>query len=247
MSTIEFRNSYLLPGKIQYPEIALISSESVYEFSHRISLKLETGNVYCIDSDLTCGGGAISWFFTGLDNHLEEFEECIPEQVFWDGEGMTHKQIKELGFAVGLTGFEGTFSIFKPIGKLLERVVKTSSRVNSIDELQELFMLSESIFKMPIESYCSEYWIATIAMGYALGKRIFSFPWMRPGFITQYKDLWIKKVLTPLVKADCLVIIPTVFREEMADLFTKVVFFMESEGHICDEPVEIRELPDSYL
>lgn len=240
MSTIELRKFS------NYHEAIYFSIGKVYDFCTDISMKFETGNVYCIDSSLTCGGLAISWLFTGLLTP-KKLRKYIPDYAFWDGKGMTYRQIKEFGFAVGLTGLEGTFLIRKNVGVLLDKLVKNSSRVNSIDELQELFMLSEPRFDRPIKCYSRERWRATIAMGYAMDRKIFCFPWMRPGIISTYKDLWIKKALKPLVEADCLVIIPTVFREEMTDLFTKVVSFGESEGHIYGEPIEIREFPGSYL
>lgn len=227
-------------GFLEYPGIGRVRDRCF-----RVSMQFETGNVYCLDSNLTGGGWAISWLLAGNLRPMR-YKKRYYTNVFLDGEELSQKELEGLGFTAGLTGFEGTFSINKPVGKLLDRLVKNSPRVSSVKELEELFMLSDALFDRPIKCYSNERWGVSIAMGYARGKRVFCFPWLRPEFVIKYKDLWIKRVLKILVEADCLVIIPTLYKEDMSDLFTKVAMFDTNEGLIDGGPIELKEFPDSY-
>lgn len=241
MNTLELK--YLTQvGDIKYFQIG-----KVWEVCKSISMKFETGNVYCLDSHLSGGGWAISWLLAGQTINMKpKQEEEYIGNILWDGKDITFKALKEMGYPVGLTGFEGTFSEKKPVGKLFDKIIKKSSKVNSIDELREKFLLTKERLDRSIYSYSNEIWRATIAMGYARGKRIFGFPWMKPEYLLAYKDLWIKEALKPLIEEDCLVIIPTVFIEELSDMFTKVAIFNKPHGVISKEIKELKEFPDSY-
>lgn len=217
----------------------------VREVCQGVTLKLETGNVYCLDCGLSTGGWAISWSLTGKLKRFTSVDLDIGK-IYFDGIQLSDEQIKALGCSVGLTGFEGTFSAKKPIGKLFEKVIKKSPRVKSIKELQDIFLLSEGRFDRGIRYTRNERWGITIAMGYARGSRVFGFHWMRPEYIIDNKDIWIKRVIKPLLQEDCVVIIPTTYRDDMKDLFTKVVKFSMPHGTIRGEPTEIIDLPDSY-
>lgn len=237
MNTIELKYVTFL-GDIEFYRIG-----KVWEVCQKVSMKFETGNVYCLDSYLSGGGWALSWLLSGT---LQTSKNSNLGTIYWDGEEMSSEQLKELGWAVGPTGFEKTFSKKKHIGTLLEKLVKKSSRVDSVDELREKFMLPEESLLRNVYQVRNELWGASVAMGYAHGKRVFCFPWMMPEYLLNNKDLWVKRLIKPLVEEDCLVIIPTIYKEEISDIFTKVVLFEKKTGLVDYEPKEILEFPDSY-
>lgn len=217
----------------------------VAETCSNVNMKLETGNAYCIDTYLSGGGWALSWFLTG-NTIFKKFIKMDFDMAFWDGSKMSLDKFKELGCSVGLTGFEGTFSANKPVKKLLQKCIKDSSRVNSVDELVDMFGLSKARYDRSIRCYSNERWRVSIALGYARGARIFGFPWMSPDYMVNFKDPWIKPIVDFLIQNDCLVIIPTIYNDDMSDIFTKLVSFEYSNGGIYGAPIEIRELPGPW-
>lgn len=101
-------------------------------------------------------------------------------------------------------------------------VKKGYSFCNSIEGIKLQFELSSGRFNRPIK-YCSgERWRASMAIGYALGKRIYCFPWLNTRFIKSLSCL--KICFDLLLKHGAIIIIPT------------------SKGSVLDEIVEHYEI-----
>lgn len=188
----------------------------VREICCAIDLTFESGNIYCIDCNLSYGGWAISWATTG---------NIKPEQgnIYFDDKEMNQKDLKQFCCSVGLTGYEGTFYEKRTVRKLLTKSIANNPDINSIEELKEPFMLQEGRFDRGIRCYSNERWRATMAIGYGAGKRVFGFPWLWPEYVNNYKDAWMKKVFSFIKSQGGIIILPTIYSGELSDLFDKVV------------------------
>lgn len=100
----------------------------------------------------------------------------------------------------------------KTVREQIEVALRTGSNqygVSGIEELKELFMLSEGRLDRPLSQYSHERWRASLAIGLAEGKRVFTIPWMNPAYASAYLDLWIRRSVEVLKSYDCWVFIPT--------------------------------------
>lgn len=82
-----------------------------------------------------------------------------------------------------------------------------------LDEVKEMFELSESRFERPIQQCSGERWRISMAVGYAFEKRIYCFPWVNGKFLQSLMCL--ELCLQHLLNTNAIVIIPTTFTKAL--------------------------------
>lgn len=217
----------------EYVDYYLIGK--VRERCTSLNLSLEAGKVYCLDGMLGYGGWGFSWCLSGI---ISQFRG----EVLVNGESTTQNSLKKISCSVGLTGFEGTLSANKSVRKLLMKAISSNSRINTISELKDIFMLADSRLDRSIRSYSGERWRVSLALGFGAGKKVFCFPWLKPEFIYEYKEAWIKQMVDFLRNEGCLVIIPTIYNDDTKELFDKVASFDYWSSFRGQKPVEVRDV-----
>ena len=133
--------------------------DSIYEF--------KKGKSYGILSEIGEGGGGLSWLLSGRE---EVRNECI--NVF--GKRYTNGNKIDEGWWV----CEGIEKCPKTVRKQINFALKNGRKELTIDDIISEFGLTKERLDSKFEQYSWESWRVSVAIGYALGKEIFCFPWL---------------------------------------------------------------------
>lgn len=172
--------------------------------------KFRSGNVYGIIGECGSGGWALSYVLSGRDT-------CPQQKIYVNENGVSQKDLEELGWYAG-DGIAkiGFFDKEKSILKQLQYGLKKNNNPFSIDEIVQKFKLSQDRLSSKMSQLSWEKWRASIAIGYAHGKKVYCFPWLNTA---QVNDLILNTgfhiYLDILKEEGSIIIIPTDKKETL--------------------------------
>lgn len=149
-----------------------------YEWVERIcaeTFKFEKGKSYGILCGIGEGGGGISWLLSGREKINEE-EVNVFGRKYSQGE-----RVQEGWFITGI----GIAGMNKTLEKELKIALKQSGLKLSVDDIVEKFGLTPRRLRLKMRHFSWEGWRASVAIGYAMGKQIFCFPWLDSEFLME--------------------------------------------------------------
>lgn len=149
-----------------------------YEWVERTydeTFQFEKGKSYGILCGIGEGGGGISWLLSGREEIREE-EITVFGRKYSPGE-----RVQEGWFITGI----GTSGMDKTLEKELKMALKQSGLGLSVDDIVEKFGLTPERLKVKMQHFSWEGWRASVAIGYAMGKQIFCFPWLNSGLLME--------------------------------------------------------------
>ncbi len=188
---------------------------------YKRTLKFLPGIIYGVQ-DGGDGGWALSYTISGNNKKYSG-------EIIYDNEIMTPKKLKDLVFYPGIAPVLGLgWNGYKKTGyEYLKRAYKETGLYEP-DQVASLFcpeeMEGDRIYRK-VENTSRGRWSVTLAIGYALGKKIYSFPWLENKHLSTLKprlDIHLKT----LKEDNCIIIIPS---ENPKDAL----------GNLIDEVVEI--------
>lgn len=164
--------------------------------------------IYILKGECTTGGWALSMILTG---HTE-----YSGDIYFNEIKLECKDVKRYGCYVGEdSGFRKYIGKPRTVKEQIEYgISKNLSYSNNIQEIKDKFGLSEERFNRPFKYLSGERWRASMAIGYANGKTIYCFPWVKSKFIYQLEDT-LKLCLNTLLEVDAIIIIPTTFEDSI--------------------------------
>jgi len=194
---------YYLIGKIR---------ENIHIFNYNF----EFGKIYCINSNLGDGGWGISWAISG------QFK-LTKGQIKLDNKILSFKELQKLSWGVGLDGEAFSFFENKTTRNLINKGLTRNDNFTTVEQIAKNFMLTNERLDNNFKFLSGERWRASIAIGFANKKKIYCFPWIKPEILIMYKDLWFKNILEYLKKENYLIIIPTINRDIIKDMFDEAI------------------------
>lgn len=182
------------------------------------NFEFRAGNLYGIIGEFGDGGAALSCALTGNTNYCEG-------KIFVDGKEETIDHIIKNSWYVGYDIY-GARSPFrrKTIKEQIRNGVLATHCQKDADAIQEMFRVSEQRVGRTIGRVSGERWKASIAIGFAYGKKIFCYPWMNSQDVEHLKEQ-IKHSVQALMQNDCIVILPTTREENMRKVFSEYTVF----------------------
>lgn len=188
-----------------------------YEWVERMydeTFQFEKGKSYGILCEIGEGGGGISWLLSGREE-IEEEEITVFGRKYSQGE-----RVQEGWFITGI----GISGMNKTLEKELKIALKQSGLGLSVDDIVEKFGLTPERLKVKMRHFSWEGWRASVAIGYAMGKQIFCFPWLNP-------ELLMEMVLSTaycfyvdkLKKEDAIVIVPSSDRRALEEMTDEII------------------------
>lgn len=166
-----------------------------YEFNQGINL---------IVGECATGGWAISCMLSGKN-------EIYGGKIFFDDIEVDQQYIKQCSCYVGEdAGLKKCFGLKKmTVREQIEYGINHElSFNNDIKQIKKKFGLSNERFNRTIQYFSGERWKASMAIGYALGKRVYCFPWMNTKVIVHLEDC-LKQCLKVLLEVGAIIIIPS--------------------------------------
>lgn len=138
-----------------------------HEFLYGETFHFEKGKSYGILCNVSEGGGAVSWILSGRKGICEE-EITVFGRKYSKGE-----TVKE-GWFIG----EGIQGKNKSVAREIRIALNRSWLGLSVKDVAEKFSLTKDGLKCKVKECGWEGWRASAAIGYAMGKQIFCFPWL---------------------------------------------------------------------
>lgn len=174
---------------------------TVFDQYRNINGVIRSGRVTCIQGDI--GDGAV-----GLSYTLAGKVDYGNGEIRIDSVLQSQTELAKLGMIPWYdnTGWRKR-TVFKQLSDALR--IGNPFGIVSIEQVLDLFLLPKGVLERPLHQLSNRRWAATIAIGLAQGKRIFSFPWLNPAFIRAHKKAWFGINLKALRKYDVWIIVPT--------------------------------------
>ncbi|MDD2629332.1 MAG: hypothetical protein PHV61_04085 [Limnochordia bacterium] len=203
MSEISIKNLSNLPeSSLRYTRrVSIPMIGEVYDYYWNVSGILSSGRLTCLSGDIGDGAASLSYTLAGeLKSRTGQI--CI------DGKKTGKKELSKTGIVVGYD-YSGWRK--RSVRSQLTMALSEGNPygISSIAQLMKLFRLTEERLDRPLYRCSVERPPATIAIGLAQGKRIFSFPWLNPVYIEYHLDYWLGRSLSVLKDYDVWVILPT--------------------------------------
>lgn len=170
--------------------------------------------VYLIEGECAMGGWALSTILTGKDKVFEG-------KIFFNEVEVTYKQLEQNSCYVGTdANLKKRFGLVPlTVKEQIEYgISKGLSFSANVEDIRKKFALSEERFNRSMKYVSGERWRASMAIGYALGKKIYCFPWVNSNFLHSHSDNF-KLCFDSLKTANAIVIIPTTY----ADILKEIV------------------------
>jgi ABC-type dipeptide/oligopeptide/nickel transport system, ATPase component len=178
------------------------------------SFEFCVGNLYGIIGEFGDGGAALSCGLTGNADFYEG-------RIYIDDEEETISNIIKKSWYIGydLYGSQKTLK-----RKTIKEQIRDGIRANhcdlSVETIQNMFYVSEERVGRSIKKVSGERWKASIAIGYAYGKKIFCYPWMNSRDVEHLREQMIKNIRT-LVENECVIVLPTTKEENIKKVSEK--------------------------
>lgn len=160
------------------------------------------GKVYGLVSDFGCGGWALSSCLGGW------CESKIQGNIYLNDTAVSCKDLRKQSCFVAETEIDGICSGQErlSVAECIQKALNISKLSVSAEEIRKLFGLSSERFYRDIGAISGEIFPASIAIGFALKKDIFCYPWMNTHDIARHLD---SKVLNVLRENNKIVLLPT--------------------------------------
>lgn len=192
---------------------------------NNLSTSFQSGKVYGIIGGCGEGGWTLSHILTGRDKPYEG-------KVLLNGQAADEKILEYYGWYVGdgITS-KGLIRKRKTIYRQIkEGIVQTSSNFTA-EDITNLFGLSKDRIHYPLEELSWEKWRASIAIGFAHGKRIFCFPWCDASWVNNLiLNCGIHICIDILKNAGAIIIFPTQ-KSESVNFFVDEIIHLNNEKH----------------
>lgn len=177
-----------------------------------------TSGIYLIEGECATGGWALTTILSGRDTMYEG-------KIFLNDEEVTYEELKKSSCYVGIdAGLKKHFGL-KPmtVKEQIEYGIKKGLSFSAdIDDIRKKFGISEERFVRDINHVSGERWRASIAIGYALGKKVYCFPWVNSHFLNSHADNF-KLCFQSLKTVNAIVILPTTYADAIKEISSEYV------------------------
>jgi hypothetical protein len=213
MDTLQVINLHEVDYSTIPKSLRLHDLDGLLQFSHDFIL----GKSYLLHSKPYRGAEALSWIISGKvaqasGNILLNGRYYTPEQRRKDSWFVRYDEIKKWG------------RFRQSVSAQIRLALKNNSNpiLKTEAEIIKHFQLSPERLPRKLSQYSHEGWRASCAIGFALGRKIFCFPYLYD-LSRDYKDLWLKDMLDFLTAHGALVLVPAYYDWETMGLCDEVV------------------------
>lgn len=220
MAVLEKIDSFKVIGLTAFGNCNLYHHGLIQDHINNFGYEFRKKQIYGIIGEFGNGSAALSCAISGK----------LPIQqgnFFINGKEVKINNIKKIGCYVGEDikiktkfGFIHRTTVKEQIEY---GVNKQKSFVQDVNKIKTMFHLSDERFNRNIKYFSGERWKASIAIGYALGKMIYCFPWMNTKDLFYIKD-HIALCLESLMQIDAIIIIPTCKEEVLLEISNSCEF-----------------------
>ena len=175
----------------------ILSASERYNFCHGVNRLI---------GDIDSGIWAISYLMSMYGcAPKRDFVLFAPLEIVVNGFVLTLDQFTE--YSCYMDKVYPLFSTKLSIINLVSKGLKKSKTGYSVEEIREIFKISEDRFQLPLKKVGNEIFKAMAAIGFANGKQVFCFPWQSKQRFSYYHQN-LTDLLDTLEKLNCIVVLP---------------------------------------
>ncbi len=197
-------------------DCSLFNYGTMRDYCNKFTYKFINGGIYGIIGEFGAGGWALSYTISGMSTKYEG-------SIMINDNVVSSRELCYVGECMRVNGLLGQkkMTVLEQI-KLGIKAGKCPDALTS-NNVIDLFKLSKERVGRRIEYTSGERWKASVAIGYANGKKVFCFPWLNTGEILHLKEHF-RLCLNILKQINAIVIIPTCKIESIEDLTSDNIY-----------------------
>lgn len=170
-----------------------------------INYEFTKGNVYGLISDFGCGSWGVSTCLGG---------RCTPNyygKVLLNNNEIKASHLAKYSCFVSEINFQeisSSNSVLTP-KTCIENALVLSGQTFSVNEIKDIFCLSNGRFERTLTELSGEKWLVSLAVNFALGKDIFCYPWLNQLDVERFKIAYEHNIIRFLKKENKIIIVPS--------------------------------------
>lgn len=187
----------------------------------KINYEFKKGNVYGLASDYGCGGWGVATCLGGRSSNqyfgkvLLEGIEINPQILAEYSCFVSENKFLELNLNQEML----------TVRNCIEQALNLSNLSYSANEIKSMFCLSDERFDRPLNFVSGEIWQISIAIGFALGKDIFCYPWLNEHDIFRFEVAYKHGIIKLLKDSGKLVLIPSSQKQKLRKYCDHTIIF----------------------
>lgn len=183
-----------------------------------LSLQFRFGEAYCLEGTIDSGAWGLSWVISGVVAESSG-------RIMIDNQILQKDARKKICCPVGVSKRK-FFHDNTIIGQIRQGIERSGQKYfRTAEEVVDKLHLSSERLDRRLDQLSGERWRASIAIGLANNRQIYCFPWMKPEFISTFRDLWFAELIDYLKFNKTLVLIPTNNHHQLDKIVKKTIFF----------------------
>ncbi len=200
----------------------------IAEYIKHFSQTFVSGKTYGLVSELGDGAWSIACLLSGLASFPIN-DQYSHGALSLNGKLTSRKELQQLSCILKSTVVEEKRSIWgeRTVRKQILRGLAQSHSNYSLQEIIQIFQLTPERLDRPLRQYSGEGWRASLAIGFAYGKKIFVCPWLSPTFLYRVADPQFLSYFDLVKQSGAMVVIPT-NKMQWAKNLTDEVIYLES-------------------
>lgn len=185
-----------------------------------ITYQFFSSHIYGLISDFGRGSWALATCLGGRG-------EAVNGNIYLNNEKINCSELQRYSCFVGENIFDGVNSKDNLLSAkiCIEKALNISKLPYSVQEIKNLFRLSDERFERDLHYVSGEIWRISIAVGFALNREIFCYPWLNTHDVAAYLDF---EDIEMLKKHNKIILIPTcraALKTSLKKLFTDIINF----------------------
>ncbi len=171
-----------------------------YDQLFKQPFQLESGTAYGVISEYEQGCELFCYLLGGVLTEKSYAEMTVR----LNGKETTAEELRQLSWVI--EPYKTKYEKWK-VKKSIETALKNDFVSDCFEEITEAFGLTEPKYHRQLRHLSGERWFASMAIGYALGKRIFFAPYQTSLFY-KHQSTRFQSAIDKLKSEDCIVLLP---------------------------------------
>ena len=194
-----------------------------------VNYTFKKGKIYGLISDFGCGSWGVA---TSLGGRCSE---NYNGKVVLDGQIISAKLLSSYAcyvaeYFIANVNMDNTHLTTK---ECIKHALEISGQPFSVEDIKNIFCLSDARFERPLANISGEIWLASLAVNFALGKTIFCYPWLNLKDVDRFKIAYEHKIIDFMKKEGKIIIVPSSQKKILRKYCDHMICFQKEKIRYC--------------
>lgn len=198
-------------------ECSFLHTNTIDAFT-TFSYEFRAGKVYGLVSDFGCGSWALASCIGGRAS-----KDCEGSVLLDNSEIPPSDLLKYSCFVYENESSDTPACEESTIRTSINRALNISGLPYTVEEIKEMFHLTDARIDRPLDCISGEKWLASMAIGFASGKKIFVYPWLNEKDVDRFVIAVEHGVIDVITKSGGIVVVPSGQKKILRRLCDRIV------------------------